>query len=161
MSSYEHRSIGIIHSPFKEPKGTPIQPPAGAGIAGTIEIFPEYAEGLTDIGGFSHLILLYHLHLIQKSSLVVKPFLDTVTHGVFATRSPGRPNHIGLSIVRLIKVTDNVLHIQDMDILDGTPLFDIKPYVPDFDQRTDCRIGWMCNNVTKLPTMRDDGRFLT
>jgi len=161
MTVFEHKVIGVIHSPFKEPKGTPIQPPAGVGIMGTVEVIPEYVEGLADIDGFSHLILLYQLHLVQTSSLMVKPFLDNAQHGVFATRSPGRPNKIGLSVVRLLKVETNILHVQDIDIVDGTPLLDIKPYVPGFDQRENCRIGWMENNISKLPAMKDDGRFLS
>ena len=161
LKVFRHKAIGVIHSPFTVPAGTPIQPPAGTGVAGTVEVFAEYAEGLADIKGFSHLILIYQLHLIKKASLAVKPFLDNVNHGVFATRSPGRPNHIGLSIVRLTGVEDNVLLIEDLDILNGTPLLDIKPYVPEFDQRLDCRIGWMKKNVARLPVTKDDGRFVS
>ena len=161
MQEFRHKVIGIIRSPFTRPEGTPIQPPAGAGVAGTVEVLPEYTDGLADIKGFSHLILIYQLHLIKATSLTVKPFLDNVNHGVFATRSPGRPNRIGLSIVRLTGVKGNVLQIEDVDIVDGTPLLDIKPCVPEFDQHADCRIGWMTNNVSKLKATRDDGRFIS
>jgi tRNA-Thr(GGU) m(6)t(6)A37 methyltransferase TsaA len=155
-----YKSIGVILSPFKEPKGTPIQPTAARDIDGVVEIYPEYLEGLQDIAGFSHLILLYHFHLIKESSLLVKPFLDNELHGVFATRSPGRPNPIGLSVVRLMKVEGNKIHVRDVDIVDGTPLLDIKPYVPEFDVRTKVRTGWFANNVHKLSQAKDDGRFI-
>jgi tRNA-Thr(GGU) m(6)t(6)A37 methyltransferase TsaA len=155
-----YRDIGIVQSPFKEPKGTPIQPPAAQDIDGIISIYPEYMEGLKDIEGFSHIILLYHFHLVQESSLLVKPFLDMELHGVFATRSPSRPNPIGFSIVRLIKVEGNKLHIRDVDIVDGTPLLDIKPYVAEFDVRKTERTGWFEKNMYKLSTTRDDGRFV-
>ncbi len=151
--------IGIIHSPFKEPKGTPIQPTAALDVAGIIEINPEYAAGLKDIEGFSHLILIYHFHLITHSSLLVKPFLDNELHGVFATRSPGRPNFIGFSVVRLDKIDANRLHVLDVDIIDKTPLLDIKPYVPEFDCRPSAKNGWFEKKVHKLATTRDDGRF--
>jgi tRNA-Thr(GGU) m(6)t(6)A37 methyltransferase TsaA len=154
------KPIGIIHSPFKEPRGTPVQPTAATGIAGTVEVFPEYAAGLKDIDGFSHVILLYQLHNVREFSLVVKPFLDKVTHGVFATRAPGRPNSIGLSVVCLLQVDGNILKIQDIDIVDDTPLIDIKPYVPQFDHRQPCKIGWMEKNIAKLTYVSDDGRFV-
>jgi tRNA-Thr(GGU) m(6)t(6)A37 methyltransferase TsaA len=154
-----YKPIGVIHSPFKEPKGTPIQPPSAEGVAGTVEVFPEYVEGLMDLDGFSHIILLYHFHLSRTSSLRVKPYMDDEVHGVFAMRGPSRPNPIGLSIVRLVRVEGPVLHIRDVDIVDGTPVLDIKPYVPQFDARDVERIGWLDEQVHKLPTMQDDGRF--
>ena len=154
-----YRPIGIIHSPFKEPEGTPIQPTAAIGIDGTVEVFQEYAEGLRDIEGFSHIILIYHFHLAQGYSLKVKPFLDDQFHGVFATRAPSRPNPIGLSVVRLIRVEKNLLHIRDVDVVDGTPLLDIKPYVPEFDGRKTEKAGWLAKNLHKLHMLRDDGRF--
>jgi tRNA-Thr(GGU) m(6)t(6)A37 methyltransferase TsaA len=159
MGEMKYKPIGIIHSPFKEPKGTPIQPAGAKGINGTVDIFPEYAEGLKDIEGFSHIILLYHFHLSKRSALIVKPYMDNEAHGVFATRGPSRPNPIGISIVRLVKVEGNTLHIQDVDIVDGTPLLDIKPYVPEFDVREVARIGWLEKRVHKLSASRDDGRF--
>ncbi|GBG57177.1 tRNA (N6-threonylcarbamoyladenosine(37)-N6)-methyltransferase TrmO [Sporomusaceae bacterium FL31] len=158
MISYQ--SIGVIYSPFKEAKGTPIQPTAAADVSGIVELSPDYAPGLKDIEGFSHLILIYHLHLIKEASLLVKPFLDNELHGIFATRSPSRPNAIGLSVVRLEKVEGTRLHVLDVDIIDGTPLLDIKPYVAQFDVREGTRNGWFGNNLHKLPVTKDDGRFV-
>ena len=155
-----YRPIGIVHSPFKEPKGTPIQPTAAKNIAGTLELYPEYVEGLKDVEGFSHLILIYHFHLVKAFSLLVKPFLDNELHGIFATRSPGRPNSVGLSVVRLTRIEENRLYILDVDIVDGTPILDIKPYVAEFDSRAGVRNGWFEKNVHKLSTTRDDGRFV-
>ncbi len=159
MPEIKYKPIGIIHSPFKEPKGTPIQPSGAKGINGTVEIFPDYAEGLKDLEGFSHIILIYHFHLSKKSSLKVKPYLDDEVHGVFAMRGPSRPNPIGISAVRLLRVEGTTLHIQDVDIVDGTPLLDIKPYVPEFDIREVGRIGWLEKKVQKLCATKDDGRF--
>ncbi|RLI77934.1 tRNA (N6-threonylcarbamoyladenosine(37)-N6)-methyltransferase TrmO [Archaeoglobales archaeon] len=160
MHEIKYRPIGIIHSPFKEAKGTPIQPPAAKGVKGSIELFEEYVEGLKDIDGFSHIILIYHFHLSEGYSLVVKPFLDDELHGVFATRAPRRPNPIGLSVVRLIGVEGNILYIEDVDVVDGTPLLDIKPYVPEFDARKTDRIGWIAKSIHKLPKSRADDRFI-
>ncbi len=135
------RSIGVIHSPFTDKKQTPIQPTRSQAI-GQVEVHPEFAEGLQDIEGLSHVILLYVFHCSSGYTLQVKPFLDDALHGLFATRYPCRPNPIGLSIVRLIARHDNVLEIEGVDMLDGTPLLDIKPYVPDFDARENVRVGW-------------------
>jgi tRNA-Thr(GGU) m(6)t(6)A37 methyltransferase TsaA len=159
MNEIKYKPIGVTHSPFKEPKGTPIQPAAAKGINGIVEIFPEYAEGLKDIEGFSHIILLYHFHLSKGSALIAKPYMDNETHGVFAMRGPSRPNPIGISVVRLVRVEGNMLHIRDVDIVDGTPLLDIKPYIPEFDIREVERIGWLEKNVHKLSTSKDNGRF--
>jgi tRNA-Thr(GGU) m(6)t(6)A37 methyltransferase TsaA len=159
MNEIKYKPIGIIHSPFKEPKGTPIQPGGAKGTNGTVEIFPAYAEGLKDIEGFSHIILLYDFHLSKESALIAKPYMDNETHGVFAMRGPSRPNPIGISVVRLLKVEGNTLRVRDMDIVDGTPLLDIKPYVPEFDTREVERIGWLGKNVHKLSVSRDNGRF--
>lgn len=160
MVSIIYEPIGVVHSPFREPRGTPIQPPAAARVEGTVEIDPAYVDGLTDLDGFSHVVLVYHFHLAKPSPLQVKPFMDDETHGVFAMRGPSRPNPIGLSVVRLVEVEGNILHIQDVDIVDGTPLLDVKPYVPQFDVRDDeVRIGWLGQNVHKLSGLRDDGRF--
>lgn len=158
MISY--KPIGTIHSPFKEAKGTPIQAVAAQGADGSIELEPQYVAGLKDIEGFSHLMLLYHFHLIRESSLLVKPFLDNELHGIFATRSPSRPNSIGISVVRLIKVEGNQLYIKDVDTIDGTPLLDIKPYVPKFDIRETEKTGWFEKNIYKLSHTKDDGRFI-
>ena len=159
MTEIRYKPIGVIHSPFKEPQGTPIQPAGAKGINGTVEIFPEYAEGLKDIEGFSHIILIYHFHLSRGALLKVKPYMDNQLHGVFAMRGPSRPNPIGISAVRLVRIEDNILHIQDVDIVDETPLLDIKPYVPEFDVREAERTGWLEKNVHKLPASKDDGRF--
>ncbi len=160
MQDIIYKPIGVIHSPFKKPEGTPIQSSSGKNIKGTVEILPEYVKGLKDIEGFSHIILIYHFHLVKKTSLLAKPFMDDKTHGIFAIRGPSRPNHIGFSIVRLIRVKDNILYIQDLDILDGTPLLDIKPFAAEFDQRNKIKIGWMEENINKLSTSKDDGRFI-
>jgi tRNA (adenine37-N6)-methyltransferase len=159
MVEIKYKPIGIVHSPFKKPQGIPIQTTAAKGIKGTVEIFPEYAEGLKDIEGFSHIILICHFHLSKKTLLKVKPFMDDHLRGVFSTRAPSRPNPIGLSIVRLVGIEERTLLIQDVDIIDGTPLLDIKPYVSDFDRREDTRIGWLEKNIHKLPLSFDDGRF--
>jgi tRNA (adenine37-N6)-methyltransferase len=148
-----------VHSPFKEPKGVPIQATASKGIKGTVEVKPEYNKGLNGLEGFSHIILLYHFSLVKTAALMIKPFLDDKLHGVFATRSPARPNAIGISIVRLIGIKNNRLNIQDVDIVDGTPLLDIKPYVPKFDCRRTDQIGWFSGKLNKLKESKDDGRF--
>jgi len=160
MEAITYRPIGIIHSPFKEPKGTPIQPRAAHGVRGTVEVFPEYAAGLEDLEDFSHVILLYHFHLVKGAKLKVKPFMDQQEHGVFATRASSRPNPIGLSILRLERVEGNILYVCNIDIVDGTPLLDVKPYVPEFDIHPVERVGWLEKNVHKLPSTRDDGRFV-
>jgi tRNA-Thr(GGU) m(6)t(6)A37 methyltransferase TsaA len=137
------RPIGTIHTPHTRAAETPIQPVFAEGIAGRAEIRPEYADGLRDLEGFSHIWLLYWFHQADAPRLLVRPFLQEFEHGVFATRAPTRPNPIGLSLVRLVRREGCVLHLADVDILDGTPLLDIKPYVPRFDYRTDVRTGWL------------------
>jgi tRNA-Thr(GGU) m(6)t(6)A37 methyltransferase TsaA len=159
MKEIIYKPIGVIHSPFKIPQDVPIQSAAAKGVAGSVVVFQQYVESLKDVEGFSHLILVYHFHLAQPYSLLVTPFMDKKLHGLFATRAPSRPNPIGVSIVRLTKVEQNLLHIQDVDIIDGTPLLDIKPFVPEFDQRKAERIGWLEKKVDKLHSSRDDGRF--
>jgi len=159
MDVIKYKPIGIIHSPFKEPKGTPIQPTGAKNIDATVELFPKYVEGLKDLEGFSHIILIYHFHLSKHISLRVKPYMDNELRGVFATRAPSRPNPIGISVVRLVKVEGNILHIQDVDAVDGTPLLDIKPYVPEFDTREVEKIGWLEKRVHRLRETKDDGRF--
>jgi tRNA-Thr(GGU) m(6)t(6)A37 methyltransferase TsaA len=160
MKEVVYKPIGVIRSPFTIPEGTPIQPPAASEVKGTVEVFPEYAEGLKDLGGFSHIILLCHFHLIKETKLTVTPYMDKQKHGVFSTRAPGRPNPIGLSIVELIKIEGNILYIDGVDIIDGTPLLDIKPYVAPFDERKDIKIGWLSGKIHKLPDASDDGRFV-
>jgi tRNA-Thr(GGU) m(6)t(6)A37 methyltransferase TsaA len=160
MNEIEYKPIGVIHSPFKEPQGTPIQPKGGKGVEGTVEVFSEYVEGLKDLEGFSHIVLVFHFHLTKGYSLQVKPYLDDKEHGVFATRAPSRPNPIGISVVRLERIEGNVLHIRDMDMIDGTPLLDIKPYVPEMNASEVERIGWLEGKVKKLEESTDDGRFV-
>ena len=155
----QYSPIGRVLSPFKEASGTPVQTSAAINVEAVLEIYPDYVEGLKDIEGFSHLILLYHLHLIKPSGLLVKPFLGNELHGIFATRSPARPNPIGFSVVRLIKVDGNRLSIREVDILDQTPILDVKPYVGEFDIRPVERVGWFTENLHKLPAAKDDGRF--
>jgi len=133
--------IGIIHSPFSDKEQTPIQASRSQAI-GTVEVYPEFSDGLQDIEEFSHIYLLYVFHNSSGYSLQIKPFLDDQEHGLFATRYPYRPNPLGISTVRLLFRQANVLTIEGVDVLDGTPLLDIKPYVPDFDLRTDVRAGW-------------------
>ena len=134
--------IGIIRSEHRELKQTPIQPVCAEGSPGRIEVFDEFAEGLTDIEGFSHLHLIYWLHRAGPAALTVMPFLEDVRHGIFATRTPTRPNPLGLSVVRLVERRGSVLLVEDVDVVDGTPLLDIKPYVERFDLRQGTRGGW-------------------
>ena len=152
------KSIGVVHSPFKEVKGTPIQPPGAKNVKGSIEVFPEFCEGLSDLDGFSHIILLYHFHKVKESKLTVKPYMDNSSRGVFSTRIPGRPNPIGLSIVKLLGVEDCTVTIEEVDILDGTPLLDIKPYIPEFDHREATRIGWLSERASNVLNKKSDGR---
>ena len=133
--------IGLIHSPFTDKSKTPIQPSRST-AKGTVEIFSDFAEGLADVEGFSHIILLYVFHCSSGYELQVKPFLDNQLRGLFATRHPCRPNPIGMSIVRLLNCQNNILEIEGVDVLDNTPLLDIKPYVPDFDVKTEVQTGW-------------------
>jgi tRNA-Thr(GGU) m(6)t(6)A37 methyltransferase TsaA len=134
--------IGVIHTPFQRSEGTPIQSAVANGAKGVIELFPEFTLGLRDVGEFERLWLIYLLDRATPPQLTARPYLDTQEHGIFATRSPARPNHIGLSAVRLVGVEENRLHVSDADMLDGTPLLDIKPYVPEFDCFSVQRVGW-------------------
>ena len=155
----EYTPIGIIHTPFLKLEGMPIQPAGGAGIKGTIDLFEEFQPGLRDLDGFSHIILVYHFHCCHSFNLEVVPFLDSEPRGLFATRAPKRPNPIGLSIVQLDKVENGVLHIQNVDILDGTPLLDIKPYVPEFDAQVNVRTGWLEKARETASSRKSDNRF--
>jgi tRNA-Thr(GGU) m(6)t(6)A37 methyltransferase TsaA len=159
MSSLVYRPVGVIHSPLKEAFGAPIQSVTARDVEGVVELFPQYAEGLRDIDGFSHLILIYHFHLSDKSSLIVRPYLDDETHGVFATRAPARPNPIGISVVRLTRVDGTRLYITGVDTLDGTPVLDIKPYIPQFDAIETEKIGWLKDRIGMVEETKDDGRF--
>lgn len=155
----EFRPIGIIHSPFTELEGMPIQPAGAAGVLGTVEVFEDLRAGLEDLEGFSHIILLYHFHRSQGFNLHVVPFMDTEPRGLFATRAPKRPNAIGLSVVRLDRIQDGILYIQNVDILDGTPLLDIKPYVPEFDTQGDVQTGWLEQAKRTVSQRTADDRF--
>ncbi|MBD3404106.1 tRNA (N6-threonylcarbamoyladenosine(37)-N6)-methyltransferase TrmO [candidate division GN15 bacterium] len=151
--------IGIIHTPHTKLEGMPIQPSGAEGIKGTIEIYPPYIDGLSDLDGFSHIILLYHLHKSTDYKLKVVPFLDTVERGLFATRAPRRPNPIGLSVVRLERIEGNIVHIVNVDMLDGTPLLDIKPYVPEFEDTSDIKLGWLDSVSRRSHHHKSDNRF--
>jgi len=151
--------IGVIHTPFKKPEGMPIQPAGAIGINGTVEIFEKYRAGLNDLDGFSHIVLLYFFHRSQGFNLRVVPYLDSEMRGLFATRAPRRPNAIGLSVVQLELIEDGVLHIQNVDILDGTPLLDIKPYVPEFDAHGEVRTGWLEKARKTVANRKSDDRF--
>jgi tRNA-Thr(GGU) m(6)t(6)A37 methyltransferase TsaA len=156
-TSVTYRLIGTIHSPFKDLKDMPIQPSGQASAPGVAEVMPEFAEGLKDLEGFSHVILLYHLHEVRRVDLTVTPFLGSERRGIFATRAPTRPNPIGLSIVALVRIEGNRLYLGNVDILDGTPLLDIKPYVPEFDAHPSSRAGWL--DERRQDRRRADGRF--
>ena len=159
MQKLEYIPIGIIHSPFKEATGTPIQSATAKKIRGIVEVYGDYVDGLRDLKGFSHIILIYHFHLADKYKLLVKPFLDHRLRGLFATRAPARPNPIGISVVRLVGIEETKLHIENIDIVDGTPLLDIKPYVPTFDETETYRVGWLKNQLHKLSSATGDNRF--
>lgn len=156
----EFSPIGTIETPFKDRQGMPIQPSGAQDIKGRIHIAPAYEQGLADIEGFSHLILLYHFHQSKGFDLMVTPFLDKTQRGVFSTRAPRRPNSIGLSIVRLISRNANILNIKDIDVLDNTPLIDIKPYVPGFDTKQVTSTGWLEKAQEKAQNMKSDSRFV-
>jgi tRNA-Thr(GGU) m(6)t(6)A37 methyltransferase TsaA len=159
MQEITYEPIGVIHSPFAKPEGTPIQPGGAKGVRGTVEVRSAFADGLRDLEGFSHVLLIYHFHLSEGYSLLVTPFLDDELRGVFATRAPRRPNAIGISVVRLIEIQGARLAIEDVDVVDGTPLLDIKPYVPQFDARQAERIGWLAGKVVQVSGTRANGRF--
>lgn len=153
------KPIGTIHSPFKKLEGMPIQPAGASGVRGTVEVLPPFHPGLQDLDGFSHIYLLYHFHRSKGYLLKVTPFMDSKPRGLFATRAPVRPNPIGLSVVRLIRIEKGTLHIQNVDILDGTPLLDIKPYVPDFDQPSNAKTGWFESARQAVSQKQSDDRF--
>jgi len=158
--SIQFQEIGFFTTPFKQVTGMPIQPSGARGIAGTITIRPEFAEGLKDLEGFSHIFALYYLHQIEGYDLTVKPFLDNDRHGIFATRSPKRPNPIGLSVMKLEGVENNVVYVSNVDVLDNTPVIDIKPYVPDFDIWQTEGIGWFAGKSGNADHFRSDDRFI-
>jgi tRNA-Thr(GGU) m(6)t(6)A37 methyltransferase TsaA len=160
-ATFTYTPVGTIHSPFKDIAGMPIQPNGARGTRGTIEIYAPCREGLRDLDGFERVILIYALHKCVDHCLTVTPFLDTTPRGVFATRSPKRPNAIGLSVVRLLAVdpAGGTLIIEDVDVLDGTPLLDLKPYVPAFDAYPGSCCGWLETVAKNAETTRSDDRF--
>jgi tRNA-Thr(GGU) m(6)t(6)A37 methyltransferase TsaA len=152
------QSIGIIRSPHQKLSDIPIQPVFANDIEGTVVVYPEFAQGLMNLHEFSHIYLFYYFHQSRKTCLRLKPYLSEQEHGIFATRAPHRPNKLGMSLVRLTKIEDNVLHIKDVDILDGTPLIDIKPYIQRFDSRENVRSGWhdiVSDTVASIRGLRD------
>ena len=161
MDKIEFDIIGKIYSPFDKLEGMPIQPIGASGIKGEIHLNKNLVGGLKDLKDFSHLTLIYHLHKSNGYSLEVKPFLDNEHHGVFATRSPKRPNPIGVSVVKLDSIKDNILHISNIDVLNGTPLLDIKPYVPQLYETTcqDLKIGWFEEKHENAKNTKSDNRF--
>jgi len=159
MTAIAFRQIGTIYSPYCITTDMPIQPRGALGVAGRVEVFPEYAEGLKDLAGFSHIHLLYQFHDAPGMQLSVVPFLDSEKRGVFATRAPTRPNPLGLSVVRLREVRGNVLLVENVDMLDGTPLLDIKPYVPAFDHWDVDSTGWLEQKLHGTAATRSDRRF--
>jgi len=154
-----YRPIGVIHSPFQTIEQMPIQPTGKHSASGWAEIDPEFTPGLRDLDGFSHLILLYHFHRAPAPRLSVTPFLDDRPHGVFATRAPVRPNPLGLSVVELVGISGNRLELNQVDILDGTPLLDIKPYVPAFDTPKEVQVGWLEDSSKNVRSHSSDSRF--
>ena len=154
------KKIGIIHSPFKERAGMPIQP-VGSKEKGEVLVDKEYQPGLKDLDGFSYIILIYHFDRSGKHDLFVKPFMDDTKRGVFSTRSPKRPNNIGISVVKLEKIEENIVYVYGIDVLDNTPLIDIKPYIPQFEpQDDDIKTGWMQKSRKHVEKKRSDARFI-
>ena len=159
MRTVRYEPIGVIHSPLKNVSSAPLQSASARHIEGAVKLFPEYVAGLKDLEEFSHLFLIYHFHLSRKVPLRVKPFPDNKEHGVFATRAPARPNPIGLSIVRLKGVKHGTIYVEGLDVVDGTPLLDIKPYLPQFDVRRTQKIGWYKGKLRRLQSAEADRRF--
>lgn len=159
MEPVTYKPIGILRTPFSSPTDMPIQPTGAAEVLGEAHIDAAYLDGLRDLGGFSHVILLYHFHRSQGFSLGVTPFMDTAERGLFSTRAPRRPNPVGLSIVRLLGVEGCVLRLQGVDMLDQTPLLDVKPYVAAFDAPDADRFGWLEKAARQAESLRSDSRF--
>lgn len=159
MDDIVYRPIGVIHSPFTELEGMPIQPSGAGGVRGQVEVMPEFVLGLKDLDGFSYAMLLYHFHRSTGYSLETKPFLDDTPRGVFSTRAPKRPNPIGVSVVRILGIEGGIVEIEDVDILDGTPLIDIKPFIPEIDNREPGKIGWFSRRALEARTLKSDDRF--
>lgn len=157
---YPHEPIGEIHTPFETPEGMPIQPASDESTHGTVVVDPAYEAGLADLDGFSHCILIYQFHAgDDEFSLRPTPFLDDTERGLFATRAPSRPNGIGLSIVGVESVADGELIVSGIDVVDGTPLLDIKPFVPQFDVPAETAAGWVDETDSGVESMTADDRF--
>jgi tRNA-Thr(GGU) m(6)t(6)A37 methyltransferase TsaA len=137
------KTIGIIHTPYRDPEAAPIQGRLKSDVEGTVEVDAGFSEGLKDVEKFSHLILLYHFHCSGEPKLVAKPYLGEEKRGIFAIRAPCRPNQIGLTVVKLLERDGDKLRVLGVDMLDGTPLLDIKPYVPQFDSVPEASSGWL------------------
>jgi len=152
------KPIGVISTPFKTKEGMPIQSIGAIGVEGKIEISHEYEQALDDLDGFSHIILLFYFHQTKETKLKVVPFLDDKLHGVFSTRAPSRPNPIGLSVVKLIQRKKNILFIENVDMIDGTPLIDIKPYIPEVDNINSEKIGWLEGKQSRFEKQLSDKR---
>ena len=153
------KPIGVIRTPFKISEDTPIQS-SNSDTKGHVELSEEYLEALKSLDGFSHIILLYWFHSAKPPKMLMKPYLDTEEHGLFSIRAPSRPNPIGISIVKLIKIKENRLYIEGVDILDETPLIDIKPFVPEFDNRPQATSGWLAkSSLAKHHSHIADNRF--
>jgi len=158
MDSIEYRPIGFIHSPFKDTVGIPRQAVGAPHVKGSIHVFEEFSAGLADLEGFSHVVVVFHMHLVQQPSLKAHPPWDGKEHGVFATRSPYRPNPIGISVVRLDGIEGNTLHISGIDMADGTPVMDIKPHIPGLNVRENVRIGWLSGKVDGMNKSKSGDR---
>jgi len=159
MNNIQFPIIGYIHSPFKELGNIPVQPVYGKGIEGMVEILDEYTSGLKDLEGFNYIYLIFFLHKVKHTKLQVIPFWDNQIRGIFSTRAPSRPSHIGLSLVELLKIESNRLYIRDIDILDGTPLLDIKPFIPRIDTRENATSGWLKATDEEISRKLSDNRF--
>ena len=153
------QAIGTIHSPYTTLEDMPIQPKGALTVEGHLIVDERYIDGLQDLDGFSHIYLLYSFHKATRTELLVTPFMDTERRGVFSTRSPLRPNHIGMSIVKLVRIEGNKVVVRAIDIIDGTPLLDIKPYVEKFDVVGESRSGWLQANDEEISNKRSDNRF--
>jgi tRNA-Thr(GGU) m(6)t(6)A37 methyltransferase TsaA len=152
-------AIGIIHTEYKKLEDMPIQPKGASKTVGRIILNQEYQDGLLDLDGFSHIYLIYIFHLSKGYSLRVRPFLDDKEHGVFATRAPSRPNPIGLSVVKLLSVKNNIVEVEGADLVDGTPILDIKPYIEQFDKVEQSKSGWLNASDEEIRNKKSDHRF--
>jgi len=158
VETVSYRPIGIIHSPFKENVGIPRQAVGASEVKGTIEILDDFSEGLQDLGDFSHIVVVFHLHLVKSPRLKAYPPWDGREHGVFATRSPYRPNPVGVSVVRLVGIDGNNLHISGIDMAEGSPVLDIKPYIPDLNPTKEVKIGWLTGKVEGMNQSKSGDR---